>query len=169
MTIEILITNQQRLIKINLPRIKRLLRKALKLLVSGGLSDKKSILKLLLFGKSNIELSVIFINDKTMRELNLKHRGKNKITDVISFPQITETEYMSVSAEQIPLFLGDIAINLHQAKRQAIQNNSTFYDEVARLLIHGLLHLTGYDHEKNAYQVKKMATLEAKLLEMIKT
>lgn len=169
MTIEILITNQQRLIKINLPRIKRLLRKALKLLVSGGLSDKKSILKLLLFGKSNIELSVIFINDKTMRKLNLKHRGKNKITDVISFPQITETEYMSVSAEQIPLFLGDIAINLHQAKRQAIQNNSTFYDEVARLLIHGLLHLTGYDHEKNAYQAKKMATLEAKLLEMIKT
>ncbi len=119
--------------------------------------------------KSYIEVSVMFVNDNTMRELNRKHRGKDKITDVISFPQIKEIEYISVSAEQMPLFLGDIVINLHQAKRQAIYNNLTFYDEISRLLIHGLLHLVGYDHEKNAYQAKKMATAEAKLLEMIKT
>lgn len=111
----------------------------------------------------------MFVNDKTMRELNLKHRGKDKVTDVISFPQINaDIEYMSVSVQQMPLFLGDIVINLHQAKRQAIQNNSTFYDEVSRLLFHGLLHLIGYDHEKNTYQAKKMASAEAKLLEMIK-
>lgn len=112
----------------------------------------------------------MFVNDKTIRYLNLEHRGQDKVTDVISFPQINaEIEYMSVSAEQMPLFIGDIVINLHQAKRQAIQNNSTFYDEVSRLLIHGLLHLLGYDHEKNAYQERKMSAAEAKLLEMIKS
>lgn len=110
----------------------------------------------------------MFVNDNSMKELNLKHRGKDKITDVISFPQITGIEYIPVSVQQMPLFLGDIVINLHQAKRQAIQNNCTFYDEVSRLLFHGLLHLIGYDHEKNTYQAKKMASAEAKLLEMIK-
>lgn len=109
------------------------------------------------------------MNDRAIRDLNWKYRGKKKITDVISFPQIIEIEKLPITPLfQMPLFLGDIVINLQQAKRQAIYNKSTFYDEISRLLIHGLLHLVGYDHEKNAYQAKKMATVEVKLLEMLR-
>ncbi len=111
---------------------------------------------------------MIFVNDRTIRELNLKHLGKDKITDVISFPQINGTKHISTSFNQIPMFLGDIVINLHQAKRQAIYNNLAFYDEISRLLIHGLLHLVGYDHEKNAYQARKMISVELKLLKMLR-
>jgi len=117
--------------------------------------------------KSAVEISILFVNDKSMREMNLIHRGKDKVTDVISFPQFESSiENMPDFEGQVPLFLGDIVVNLHQAKRQAFQNNTTLYNEVSRLLFHGLLHLLGFDHEKNAYQARKMAAAEAKLLEM---
>lgn len=60
--------------------------------------------------------------------------------------------------------LGDIVINLHQAKRQAEEYGLTFYEEVTRLLIHGLLHLLGYDHEKNKHEAAKMKRKELEIL-----
>ncbi len=100
--------------------------------------------------------------------MNLKHRGKDKTTDVLSFPQFeADIKDIPEHKNQMPLSLGDIVVNLHQAKRQAIENNTTLYNEIARLLFHGLLHLLGYDHEKNAYQARRMAAAEAKLLEKV--
>ncbi len=99
--------------------------------------------------------------------MNLQYRGKDKVTDVISFPQYENLEHIPSHEYQMPLFLGDIVLNLHQAKRQAAENKTKIYDEVSRLLLHGLLHLLGYDHEKNAYQARKMAAAEMRLLTFV--
>ena len=67
----------------------------------------------------------------------------------------------------MPIPLGDIVINLHQAKRQASEHGLTFTEELRWLLIHGLLHLIGYDHEKGGYDEKKMRRKEKELLSKI--
>jgi len=64
--------------------------------------------------------------------------------------------------------LGDIVINLHQAERQAASGNKGLMEEVESLLLHGLLHLLGYDHEKSAYHARKMRKKEQSLLHAIK-
>lgn len=110
-------------------------------------------------GKS-VEVSVLFVNDRAMRALNLRYRAKDKTTDVLSFPQ-TDKEAVVPSGH---LVLGDIVISAPQAVRQAAAFSVGFYQELARLLIHGLLHLFGYDHELNPYQARKMRAMEEKLL-----
>jgi probable rRNA maturation factor len=95
-----------------------------------------------------------------MRMLNRLYRGINRTTDVLSFPMINEKWPLSTSH----LLLGDIIINLHQAKRQAAEHDLTFNEELRWLLIHGLLHLIGYEHEKSRYHEKKMRRKERELL-----
>lgn len=164
---EIVIRNSQRLIKIKHTKVKRILRKALRYL-----KEKNRLDPLLVACYSSMELSVLFINDRRMRELNLLYRGKDKTTDVLSFPQLCYSvrrkalsvkPYNAINAQHITQ-LGDIVVNIHQAKRQAEEHGVTFYEEIARLLIHGLLHLLGYDHEKNKYQARKMREMERELL-----
>ncbi|MCX7913874.1 MAG: rRNA maturation RNase YbeY [Thermodesulfovibrionales bacterium] len=162
------ISNRQKLIKINPQKIKRLLRKALNLSLSLGLASQLGNVKEL-DKNTPIEVSVVFVNDRTIKRLNLIYRNTNKITDVLSFPQLPSIPCKHLSFnKKVPIFLGDIVINAHQAKRQALCSSSTFYGEITRLLIHGLLHLLGYDHEKNNYQKKKMFLAEAKLLSLLK-
>lgn len=107
-------------------------------------------------------MSVLLVNDKTMRELNLRYRGIDKPTDVLSFPQIEQFEQFERLTP-----LGDIVINLHQAKRQAREHGLTFHEEITWLLVHGLLHLLGYSHEKNRYQAKRMREMEKQLLSIL--
>ncbi len=157
------------MIKINPQRIKRLLNKTLELFISEGLSTKgrKKLALILAAANNSIELSILFVNDKKMKEINLHYRQKDKVTDVISFPQFENYEYLSVIKQQHPIFLGDIVVNLNEVKRRSLYNKSRFYDEVARLLLHGFLHLLGYDHEKSSYQAKKMSQAESRLLALI--
>jgi probable rRNA maturation factor len=100
--------------------------------------------------------------------LNLQYRGMDKTTDVLSFPQLSIEDLRSKTRgsnyksselrilEDYSLPLGDIVINLHRAQRQAEENGVSFNEELKRLLIHGLLHLIGHDHEKNRYAERKM-------------
>jgi len=81
-----------------------------------------------------------------MRALNRRHRGVDRTTDVLSFPQLEGFPFSPGTGTE--LMLGDIVINLHKAERQAKEYGVSFYDELKRLLIHGLLHLLGYDHEQ---------------------
>lgn len=171
---EVTIKNNQRLIRINQQKINKVLRKTLQYLKDNG-----KLNSLLVAHYLSLELSVLFVNDKKMKDLNLQYRGKDKTTDVLSFPQ-QDRDALSVMRNELKenvldasrithhalLSLGDIVINLHQAKRQALEQGVTFYEEVTRLLIHGLLHLLGYDHEKNKYQAKKMEEMERELLFM---
>ncbi|MBF0558321.1 MAG: rRNA maturation RNase YbeY [Nitrospirae bacterium] len=156
---EISIKNNQRLIKANHPAIGKVLRKALNHLTNKGchelLPDRKAL--------KHVEVSVLLVNDDGMRRLNGLHRGIDRTTDVLSFPQLTAPFPPGVS----DLFLGDIVISLPQAGRQAKEYGTTFNREVGRLLVHGLLHLLGYDHEINSYQAAKMRRLESELAEVL--
>lgn len=149
---EILVKNSQRSIKIDRFKIESLVKRLMKYL---SINPSFSFLK-------RAELSILFVGDKRMKELNLHFRGKDKTTDVLSFPQ-----ERSIHKEPLnfPFMLGDIVINLEQAKRQAEERNTSLYEEVNQLLVHGFLHLLGYDHEKNRYQQRKMKRLEKELLE----
>lgn len=89
--------------------------------------------------------TVAFISDRRMKELNELFRGKNSTTDVLSFPHVPdEFELSDPDAKE---FLGDIVISAEQAERQASENGLTLDGEVRQLILHGLLHLCGYDHE----------------------
>ena len=109
------------------------------------------------------ELSVLFVNSRRMKLINTLYRGIEKDTDVLSFPLMDE------HLHQGPLILGDIVISVPRALKQAEEFKVRFYDELLRLLIHGLLHLTGYDHEINAYQKRKMEKKERELFNALKT
>jgi probable rRNA maturation factor len=82
------------------------------------------------------ELSIAFVDDEAMRELNRKFRRKNKTTDVLTFPG------------DGPL-LGEIVISVDQARRQAADEKHSLATEVRYLVLHGILHALGYDHEKD--------------------
>jgi probable rRNA maturation factor len=90
------------------------------------------------FGKSAV---ITFVSDDEMCKLNNQFRGKNLTTDVLSFP------YEADEFDADKNFLGDIVISIEQAERQAIENNLTLENEVFQLILHGILHLLGYDHE----------------------
>ena len=85
--------------------------------------------------------SVALISDRRMTELNKFFRGKDSTTDVLSFPNQPD-EFESDQAN-----LGDIVISVEQAKRQAEENDLSLECEIKQLILHGLLHLCGYDHE----------------------
>lgn len=97
----------------------------------------------------------------------------NKTTDVISFPQtsykVPKFQSPKATAELLPhgseeLLLGDVVINLQAAQRQAAEHGLSFKEELRWLLVHGILHLIGYDHERSKYAEKKMRGKEKKLL-----
>jgi len=115
---------------------------------------KKRILKVLKALKiKNGELSILFTGNSEIKKLNKKFRNRDKATDVLSFPS-GDTDG----------FLGDIAISLPIAKRQAKAIGNSFEREVLFLILHGLLHLVGYDHEQTVREADKMIAMEKKLM-----
>jgi probable rRNA maturation factor len=103
------------------------------------------------------EVSVLVTTDDEVRELNLRFLGFDEPTDVLSFPDESEG---FLEAEGAMPYLGDIAIALPTAVRQADEIGHTIDAEVAHLLVHGLLHLCGYDHVNSAEEEQKMRDRE---------
>ena len=93
--------------------------------------------------EGDAEVSVTFCDNAYIRELNRDYRGKDKETDVLSFPQFEGM--IPEDAEEV-LPLGDIVISLERAREQAKEVGNTYHQEVAFLAIHSTLHLLGYDH-----------------------
>ena len=91
------------------------------------------------------ELSVLLADDPTVHELNRAYRATDESTDVLSFSQ-TEGEPFAQGEGMVP-HLGDVIISIDTARRQATEYVISLQDEVAHLLVHGVLHLLGYDHE----------------------
>jgi len=99
------------------------------------------------------ELSVLLADDKKIRTLNKKYRGQDQATDVLSFPQNEEEEN-----KQNSHLMGDVVISTVTAKRQAAGHGLSIEEEIVLLLIHGILHLLGFDHERSneeAYNMKQ--------------
>ena len=91
------------------------------------------------------EVSIAFVDDDAMTELNARFRAKKKTTDVLTFP--ADDSYNEPSAKGRPL--GDIVISVDQARRQAADEKHSLAAEIRYLVVHGLLHALGYDHEKD--------------------
>lgn len=113
-------------------------------------------------GRKQVELGIQLVSPEKMQELNLKHRQKDKPTDVLSFPlnDVTLAKY-----DILPL--GDIFICPDVAVAQAAENNIPVKEEMARLVIHGILHLLGYDHEQSPADEKKMLDLQEEILNQL--
>lgn len=94
------------------------------------------------------EVSVALVDNEAIRALNLQYRGLDKPTDVLSFSQMEGEELFSPSDV---LILGDIVISIEQALLQAESYGHSFKRELAFLLVHGLLHLAGYEHDEEEY------------------
>jgi rRNA maturation RNase YbeY len=110
-------------------------------------------------GQWNAEVSVLFVGDGAMRTLNRRYRKRDRTTDVLSF-SFREGGGMPVR----PAMLGDIVIAVPVAERQAREDGETLTRSLDRLLVHGLLHLLGYDHERSAAEARRMQARERKLL-----
>jgi probable rRNA maturation factor len=108
-------------------------------------------------GLDDAELSVVLVNDRTIQTLNRDHRGKDKPTDVLSFP------LGKPPAPGLPRLLGDVVISLPTAARQAKSRHRPLFPEVRFLLAHGLLHLIGYDHATPA-QKRRMDAAARRLV-----
>lgn len=91
--------------------------------------------------KKELEISIALVGQGRIRELNKKYRKKNRVTDVLSFLYDDS---------------GEIAICLREVKKNAKRFGATYEKELTRVLIHGILHLLGYDHEKSEKEAKKM-------------
>ena len=94
-------------------------------------------------GKNESSATIAFVSDKKIRELNRQFRGIDKATDVLSFPSDGPD-------------LGDIAVSVDTAAAQAKENGLKFDEEIAQLILHGLLHLSGYDHETDNGEMNRL-------------
>jgi probable rRNA maturation factor len=97
-------------------------------------------------GKKGSSATIAFVSDKTIRQLNRQFRGIDRATDVLSFP----------AEDSDKTNLGDIAISVDTAAEQARENGLKFDEEVAQLILHGLLHLSGYDHETDNGEMNRL-------------
>lgn len=106
-------------------------------------------------GRRGYPLSIAFVSDREMRRLNKQWRGKDAVTDVLSF----ELEGQGLRSKK----QGEILLSYTQAKRQAAERGHSTRDEVVFLLVHGILHVFGYDHERPT-DAKRMFPLQTKIL-----
>jgi probable rRNA maturation factor len=109
------------------------------------------------------EINVLLTSDAAVQRMNHDFRGKKKPTNVLSFPQYTKREIVKESKARGPLFVGDIALAYQYVAAEAKREDKILLDHVAHLVIHGVLHLFGYDHLTEA-SAKKMEKLERKIM-----
>jgi len=115
-------------------------------------------------------LSITLVDDARMRALNLQHRGKDKPTDVLSFPLCEPAEPRRAEAKPACApehLLGDVVISVDTARRQAADYGAPLQNEIYRLLIHGVLHVLGHDHER-AEERRAMEAEERRLAAAIR-
>jgi len=108
-------------------------------------------------------LSILLAGDGKMLQLNRAYRGMKKTTDVLSFEA-----GIPVKLKGAGRVLGDVAVNVPMAESRARRNGTGVYDEIYRLLIHGILHLYGYDHEASAWRARKMRKKEEEIFIALK-
>lgn len=106
-----------------------------------------AVLRLEGYKGDNVEVSVLFTDDIFIADLNAQYRGVEEPTDVLSFAFNEDEDDDIVKIPGIPDMLGDVVVSLETAKRQAVVAGKSVEQEVALLLVHGTLHLLGYDHE----------------------
>lgn len=116
--------------------------------------------------KGDAEVSVSFVNNNEIRQLNRVYRDKDKSTDVLSFP-LGENGIYDVNNETGAFLLGDVVISMETAVKQAHIYGHSLEREVGFLTVHSMLHLLGYDHETSALEAAKMHEKEELILDSL--
>jgi rRNA maturation RNase YbeY len=170
--VPILLQNQQRAVPVDCVRLKRT--------ASAILASART---------GEAELSLVLVSDRRMRALNRRYRKKDRATDVLAFPQLERRSAKTSplrkpqalasgnsgkSPKRRPLalplaLLGDVVISMATAKRQAAEHGHGLYEEMSRLLVHGVLHLLGYDHERGPREAARMVRKERTILRAIRS
>ena len=121
-----------------------------------GAVKKTAFEVLRLLHHEDVELSLALVGNPEIRKLNAKYRTKDYATDVLSFP----------AEDHLPgpiRLLGDVVISVDKARVQARERGWTIKEELTTLVIHGIVHLLGYDHERSARDARAMGRLERKI------
>lgn len=148
--LRVIIDNQQNVMKIP-TGVRMLVRRCCKaVLANEGFTD-------------SAEISVTFVDDEKIHELNKQYRNMDKSTDVLSFPMGENGEY-DINLDTGAKVLGDIIISIEHAYDQAEKYGHTLQREIGFLTVHSLLHLLGYDHENGGLEAVKMREKEEAVL-----
>ena len=115
-------------------------------------------------GHARLVTSVLFTGDEQVHELNREWRGKDKPTNVLSFPMLEREDLIALGPDGPPEMLGDIALAFETCAREAEEKEVSLADHAAHLLIHGFLHLAGHDHVDSDAQAEAMEKLEIEAL-----
>lgn len=111
-----------------------------------------------------LSASMLFTSDEHVHALNAEWRGKDKPTNVLSFPMLERSDLLDLAQEGPPEMLGDIALAYETCAREAEEKGISVEHHAAHLIVHGLLHLAGYDHEISEADAEAMEALETKAL-----
>jgi len=114
-------------------------------------------------GHHAMELSILLADDAYVRELNRRYRGVDRTTNVLAFPQ----QDSPPAAPANGALLGDVVISVEKAMRDSERTGFSLSDEIKKLVVHGLLHLSGYDH-RTAPEARRMRQIEQEVIERTK-
>ncbi len=116
---------------------------------------------------SRLSASLLFTSDGEIHKLNRDWRGRDKPTNVLSFPMLVREELLGLAEAGPPGLLGDIALAFETCAREAAEKGIPVEDHAAHLIVHGLLHLAGHDHEISSRDADTMEALETKALALM--
>jgi probable rRNA maturation factor len=111
-----------------------------------------------------LSVSVLFTNDEEVHELNREWRGKDRPTNVLSFPMLERADLLALGPDGPPVLLGDVALAYDTCAREAREKGVPLDHHAAHLIVHGLLHLAGHDHVASEEEAEAMEALERSAL-----
>ena len=114
-----------------------------------------------------LSVSVLFTSDEEVHTLNREWRQRDKPTNVLSFPMLERGDLLALPADGPPELLGDIALAHETCAREAAEKGLSLEDHAAHIVLHGLLHLAGFDHELSTNDAELMEALEIKALAQV--
>ena len=118
-------------------------------------------------GNPRLSASLLFTSDREIHALNREWRERDKPTNVLSFPMLARDELLALTPAGPPELLGDVALAHETCAREAAEKRIPLADHAAHLIVHGLLHLAGHDHETSAGHAEAMEALETKALALL--
>ena len=114
-----------------------------------------------------LSASLLFTSDAEIHALNREWRDRDKATNVLSFPMLERNELLALPPDGPPELLGDVALAHETCAQEAEEKGVPLRDHAAHLIVHGLLHLAGYDHEISSADAEAMEALETKALALM--
>lgn len=118
-------------------------------------------------GNERLIASVLFTSDAEVHTLNREWRAKDKPTNVLSFPMLDREDLLDLAADGPPEMLGDIALAFETCAHEAAEKGVSVEHHATHLIVHGLLHLAGHDHEISDADAEAMEALETKALAIL--